>query len=163
MKYLFLAVSSFLAVVAQMIAGNNFILFNFLDPAIILIAYCAVYRSRVQALYVGSLIGLLLDATLGWPLGYNGFGRTLAALVIGQSWKRFNTSEQPMVRFLILFVASCASSASMYALMQVMERTTSRIFPGSALLQALITATVGFAFFAVMEGYKRAQANKAQM
>ncbi len=69
MKYFFLAVTSFLAIVAQMIAGNNFILFNFLDLSLLLIAYWATYRSRTQALFVGSLTGLLMDAVYGWPLG----------------------------------------------------------------------------------------------
>ena len=160
MKYLFLAVSSFLAIVAQMIAGNNFFLFNFLDLALLVVAYWAVYRSRVQALFVGSLIGLLLDATLGWPLGYNGLGRTLAAFIIGQSWKRFNTGEQPLMRFFILFAASCVSSASMFILFWIMQRATNRIFFGSAILQALITAAVGFVFFAVLENYKRTQTHK---
>ena len=46
MKYLFLALSSFLAIVAQMIVGNNFFLFNFLDLSLILVSYWAIYRSR---------------------------------------------------------------------------------------------------------------------
>jgi rod shape-determining protein MreD len=161
MKYLFLTMSSFLAIAAQMIAGDNFFLFNFLDLALIVVAYWAAYRSRVQALFVGAIIGLLLDAAFGWPLGYNGFGRTLAAFVIGQSWKHFNTSEQPVVRFLILFAASCASSMSMFGLFWIMQRSANHIFPVSAVLQAVITAAVGFVFFALLESYKRAQAQKA--
>src|SRR5262245_18058966 len=98
MKYLFLAVSSMLAIVAQMIAGNNFLLFNFLDISLILIGYWAIYRSRMQALFVGSLTGLLLDAALGWPLGFNGFGKTLAAFAIGAAAKRFNL-EGGVARF----------------------------------------------------------------
>jgi len=76
MKYLLLALFSFLAVIAQMIAGNGFFLFNFLDLSLILVAFWAVYRNRTQALFVGSIAGLLQDAVLGWPLGYNGFGRS---------------------------------------------------------------------------------------
>ena len=101
MKYLFLAISSFLAIVAQMIAGNNFFLFNFLDLSLILIAYWAVYRSRVQALFVGSLSGLMLDAVMGLPLGFNGFGKTLAACLIGQVAKRINV-EAAWIRFLLI-------------------------------------------------------------
>jgi len=115
MKYLFLALSSFLAIVAQMIAGNNFFIFNFLDLSLMLVAYWAIYRSRTQALFVGSLTGLLLDAAMGWPLGYNGFGRTLAAFIIGQCWKRLNTREY-WVKFTIIAVSSVASSISMLAL-----------------------------------------------
>ena len=96
MKYLFLALSTMLAIVAQMIAGNNFLLFNFFDLSLVLIAYWALYRSRVQALFVGSLSGLLMDAALGWPLGYNGFGRTVAAFAIGAAARHFNLDGAPV-------------------------------------------------------------------
>jgi rod shape-determining protein MreD len=161
MKYLFLALSSFLAITAQMIAGNNFFIFNFLDLSLILVAYWAIYRSRTQALFVGSLTGLLLDAAMGWPLGYNGFGRTLAAFIIGQSWKRLNTRES-WVQFAIIAVSSLASSVSMLILFWIMQRTTSRIFFGASLVQALVTAFITIVLFTVMESYKRNQANKAQ-
>jgi rod shape-determining protein MreD len=161
MKYVFLAVSSFLAIIAQMIAGNNFFLFNFLDLSLILVAYWAIYRSRVQALFVGSLAGLLLDAAMGWPLGYNGFGKTLAAVAIGQCWKRFNTAEQLWVRFTIIAASSCLNSLSMYILFWLMQRRASRIFLGASLLQAFITAAIGVVIFAALENYKRAQAHKA--
>ena len=160
MKYLFIALSSFLAIVAQMIAGENFFIFNFLDLSVILVAYWAIYRSRTQALFVGSLTGLLLDAAMGWPLGYNGFGRTLAAFVIGQSWKRFNTRES-WVQFTIIAVSSLISSISMFALFWVMQQTTSRIFLGASLIQAIVTAFVSIALFSVLEFYKQSQANKA--
>ncbi len=161
MKYLFLALSSFLAIIAQMIAGNNFFLFNFLDLSLLLVAYWAIYRSRTQALFVGSLTGLLLDAALGWPLGYNGFGKTLAAFVIGQCWKRFNTAEQPWVRFSIVAGSSCLSSLSMFILFWLLQRSASRIFLGASVLQAFITAAVGVVLFAVLESYKRIQTRKA--
>jgi rod shape-determining protein MreD len=161
MKYLFLGLSAFLAIIAQMIAGNNFFLFNFLDLALILVAYWAIYRSRMQAIFVGSLTGLLLDAAMGWPLGYNGFGKTLAAFAIGQCWKRFNTAEQLWVRFSIIAASSCLSSLSMFVLFWLMQRSASRIFLGASLLQAFITASVGVIIFAALENYKRTQTNKA--
>jgi rod shape-determining protein MreD len=161
MKYLFLALSSFLAIVAQMIAGHNFFLFNFLDLSLILIAYWAVYRSRMQALFVGSLTGLLLDAAMGWPLGYNGFGRTLAAFLIGQCWKRFNTAEQPWVRLSIIAASSCTSSLSVFVLFWLMQRTASRIFLGASVLQAFITAAIAVIIFAVLDSYRRTQIHKA--
>jgi rod shape-determining protein MreD len=160
MKYLFLALSSFLAIVAQMIAGDNFFLFNFLDLSLILVAYWAIYRSRTQALFVGSLTGLLLDAAMGWPFGYNGFGRTLAAFIIGQSWKRFNTRES-WVQFTIIAVSSLTSSMSIMALSWIMQRTTSNIFLGASLVQALVTAFITIGFFTVLGTYKQNQANKA--
>ncbi len=161
MKYLFLALSAFFAIIAQMIAGNNFFLFNFVDLSLILVAYWAIYRSRMQALFVGSLAGLLLDAAMGLPLGYNGFGKTLAAFTIGQCWKRFNTAEQLWVRFSIIAASSCLSSLSMFILFWLMQRSSSRIFLGASALQAFITAAVAVLIFAGMENYKRTQIKKA--
>jgi rod shape-determining protein MreD len=160
MKYLFLAISSFLAIIAQMIAGSNFFLFNFLDLSLILIAYWAVYRSRIQALFVGSITGLLLDAVLGWPLGYNGFGKTLAAFVIGLVARRFNISEVWM-RFALIVSASCLSSLSIYVLFGLMQRSYSNIFLGASLMQALITGAAGTILFAALDSYISAQAHKA--
>ncbi len=161
MKYLFLALSSFLAIIAQMIAGKNFLIFNFLDLSLILVAYWAVHRSRTQALFVGSLTGLMLDAAMGLPLGYNGFGKTLAAFIIGHCWKRFNTRES-WVQFAIIAVSSLASSVSMLSLFWIMERTTGRIFLGASIVQAIVTAFITIVLFTVMEAYNHNQANKAR-
>jgi rod shape-determining protein MreD len=160
MKYLFLAVLSFLAIVTQMISGKNFFLFSYLDLSIILVSYWAIYRSRMQALFVGSFAGLLLDAAMVWPLGYNGFGKTLAAFVIGLSWKKFNTAEQAWVRFTIIAASSFLNSLSIYGLFWLMERSASKIFLGASLLQALITAFVAVILFAVLDTQKRIQTHK---
>jgi len=160
MKYLFLAISSFLAIVAQTIAGSNFFLFNFLDLSLILIAYWATYRNRTQALFVGSITGVLLDAVLGWPLGYNGFGKTLAAFVIGQASRRINTGE-PWIRFVLVASSSFISSLSIFLLFWLMQRKSSGIFLGASLMQALVTAGVGVLLFAVVDTYAQAQARKA--
>jgi len=159
MKYLFLAVSSILAIVAQMVAGSNFFLFNFLDFPMILIAYWALYRSRNQALFVGSLSGVLLDAVVGWPLGFNGFGKTLAAYVVGQTAKHLNV-EEGWMRFVLLAVSSCVSSLSVYILFALLQRGTSPVFLGASLAQALITALVGVLVFSAYDSYEHAHSGK---
>ncbi len=160
MKYLFLAISSVLTIAAQLVAGSNFFLFNFLDFSLILIAYWAIYRNRAQALFVGSLTGVLLDAVIGWPLGYNGFGKTLAAYVIGQAAKHFNV-EEGWIRFALLAVSSCASSLSMFVLFALLQHGASPVFLGASLAQALITALAGVLVFAVHDSYQHAHSGKA--
>jgi len=160
MKYLFLALSSFLAIVAQMIAGDIFFIFKFFDLSLVLVAYWVVHRSRTQALFVGALTGLLMDAAMGWPLGYNGFGTTLAAFIIGQAWQRFN-SREPWVQFTIIAISSLASSTSIFALSWIMQRVSTHIFLGVSLIQALVTAFITIILLAVLGTYKQNQANKA--
>jgi len=160
MKYIFLAISSMLAIVAQMIAGNSFFLFNFLDIPLILITYWALYRSRVQALFVGSLAGILLDAVLGWPLGFNGFGKTLAAFLIGQTAKHFNV-EEGWMRFTLLAGASFVSSLSVFLLFLLLGRRVSPVFLEASLAQAVITALVGVLVLAARDSYQQAHTGKA--
>jgi len=159
MKYLFLATSSFLAIVAQMIAGRNFFLFNFLDFSLLLIAYWALYRNRNQALFVGSLTGILLDATLGWPLGYNGFGRTLAAFVICAAARRINI-DGGGVRFVLLGVASLLSSASIFVLFALLQRSSNVLFLEASFMQAIVTAAVGTVAMSMLDSYQRTHTNK---
>ena len=160
MKYLFLATSAMLAIIAQMIAGNSFFLFDFLDIPLILIGYWALYRNRVQALFVGSLTGILLDAVLGWPLGFNGFGKTLAAFVIGQTSKHFNI-EEGWMRFTLLAGASFVSSLSVFLLLLLAERSASPVFLEASLAQAVITALAGVLVFAAHDSYQQAHTGKA--
>jgi len=160
MKYIFLAASSFLAILAQMVAGHNFFLFNFLDLSLVLIAYWAMYRSRMQALFVGSLTGILLDAVLGWPLGYNGFGKTLAAFTIGQVAKKFNV-EEAWIRFALIAASSCISSLRIYLLFYLLQRSSSNLYLGGSLVQAVVTGGVGTLVFAALDSYNQAHARKA--
>ena len=159
MKYLFLVAFTFLAVVAQMIVGNTFFLFNFLDLSLILVAFWAVYRSRTQALFVGSMAGLLQDAVLGWPLGYNGFGKTLAAFVIGQAAKRFNV-EGAWLRFALMLAASLVNALSIFLLFLLLQRSVNVMFLGASLMQSIITGAAGTLAFAGFDSYNRAHANK---
>jgi rod shape-determining protein MreD len=154
MKYLFLAASSFLAITAQVIVGNHFFLFSFVDLSLILITYWAFYRSRTQALFIGAMTGILQDAILGWPLGYNGFGKTLAAFVIVEVGRRFDV-EAAWIRFVLMATSSCLSSLSMLILFLLLQRSSSNIFLGASLLQALITAGVGVLLFAALDTYNR--------
>lgn len=159
MKYLFFAITSLVSIIAQMIAGKSFFLFDFLDFPLILIAYWALYRSRVQALFVGSITGLLMDAALGWPLGYNGFGKTLAAYLIAAADRRFNL-EGVGIRSALIATASTTSSLSIFALFAVLQRAASENFLAASLMQGVITGIASSLVFSVVDAYQRARANK---
>jgi rod shape-determining protein MreD len=160
MKYLFLALSSFLAIIAQMVGGNNFFLFDFLDLSLILIAYWALYRSRMQALFLASISGILLDAVLGLPLGFNGFGKTCAAFVIGQVSRRFNLSGI-WLRFALIVSASFLNSLCLYFLFGILQRSLNSVFLGASFIQALVTGAVGVGVFAALDSYSATQARRA--
>jgi rod shape-determining protein MreD len=104
-------------------------------------------------LFVGSITGILQDAVLNWPLGYNGFGKTLAACIIAETTRRF-ALEGVWIRFVLIAASSCLSSLSMFILFRLLQRSSSSIFLGASLMQALITAAVGALLFAALDTYK---------
>ena len=160
MKYLSLALASFMVIVAQMIVGNSFFLFDFLDLSTILVMYWALYRSRMQALFVGSVAGLFLDAAMGWPLGYHGFGKTVGAFVIGAAAKRFNIDGTP-VRFALIAISSLSSSFCVFVLLQLLQRAANSTFLTQSLTQAVITAAVGVLCLSLLDALERARVNRA--
>lgn len=149
-----------MVVIAQMIAGNNFFIFDFLDLSTILVMYWVLYRSRIQALFVGSVAGLFLDAAMGWPLGYNGFGKTVGAFVIGAAAKRLNIDGLP-VRFVLIAISSLSSSLCVFVLLQILQRAANSAFLSRSLTQALITAAVGVLFLSLLDALERARVNRA--
>ena len=159
MKYIILAGFSFLAVVAQMIAGHSFFLFNFMDLSLIIVAYWALYRNRTQAMFVGSMAGLLQDAVLGWPLGFNGFGKTLAAFLAGQAAKHFNV-EGAWLRFALIMAVSFINTLSIFLLFLLLQRTVNVVFLEASLMQSIITGAAGTLAFAALDSYNRTHANR---
>ncbi|MBM3790441.1 MAG: rod shape-determining protein MreD [Acidobacteria bacterium] len=141
-------------------AGNSLFLFNFLDFALILVAFWAVYRHRVQALFVGSLAGLMQDAVLGWPLGFNGFGKTVAAFLMGQAAKRFNV-EGHWIRFALITTGAFANTLCIFVLFLLLQRSVNVLFIGAALMQSIITGAAGTLVFSLIDSYQSAQAGKA--
>ena len=82
------------------------------------------------------------------------------AFIIGQAWKRLNTTE-PWVQFTIIAVSSLANSLSIVALSWIMQRNSNGIIFGAALIQSLVTAFITIVFFTVLEIYKHNRTNKA--
>jgi rod shape-determining protein MreD len=130
------------------------------DLSLVLVAYWILYRSRTQALFVGSLTGILQDAILDWPLGFNGFGKTLAAYAFAEATRRFNI-EGIWTRFVFLAASSCLSSFSMFILFLLLQRSSSRVFLGASIIQALITAGVGSLLFAALDNHNRISTRRA--
>ncbi len=159
MKYAFLAVSAFIAILTQTVAGNSYFIFSYLDLSLVLVAFWAVYRNRTQALFVGSIIGILQDAMLGWPLGYNGFGKTLAAFMVGQAAKHFNI-EGAWIRFLLIASAGFISALSVFGLFLLMQRNVDILFLGGSLMQAVITGAAGTLVFSLVDNYQATHARK---
>jgi rod shape-determining protein MreD len=85
---------------------------SYVDFPLVVVVYIALQRDAWQALLVGTMAGLIVDATSGGLIGAGGFSKTLTAYVIYFAATRVNL-ENPLVRIPVLAAAS-VMDASIY-------------------------------------------------
>ncbi|HXC71003.1 MAG TPA: rod shape-determining protein MreD [Pyrinomonadaceae bacterium] len=83
---------------------------SFIDFPLVVVVYIALQRDAWQALLVGTVAGLVVDAASGGLIGAGGFSKTLTAYVIYFAATRINL-ENPLLRIPVLAAATVLDSA----------------------------------------------------
>ena len=81
----------------------------YLDFPLVVVVYIALQREAWQALVVGSLAGLIVDAQSGGLIGAGGFSKTLTAYIIYFAATKVNL-ENPLLRIPVLAAATVLDS-----------------------------------------------------
>ena len=82
----------------------------YIDFPLIVVVYIALQREAWQALVVGTLAGLIVDARSGGLIGAGGFSKTLTAYIIFFDATKVNL-ENPLLRIPVLAAATVLDSA----------------------------------------------------
>lgn len=82
----------------------------YIDFPLIVIVYIALQREAWQALFIGTVAGLAVDATSGGLLGASGFSKTLTAYIVYFAATRINL-ENPLLRIPVLAAATVVDNA----------------------------------------------------
>ncbi len=83
---------------------------SYIDFPLVGVVYIALQRDAWQALLVGTLAGLIVDAAGGGLVGAGGFSKTLTAYVLYFAATRVNL-ENPLLRIPVLAAGSVFDSA----------------------------------------------------
>lgn len=83
---------------------------SYIDFPLIVVVYIALQRDAWQALIVGTLAGIIVDAGSGGLIGAGGFSKTFTAYVIYFAATRINL-ENPLLRIPVLAAASVLDTA----------------------------------------------------
>jgi rod shape-determining protein MreD len=83
---------------------------SYIDFPLIVVVYIALQRDAWRALLVGTLAGIIVDASSGGLIGAGGFSKTLTAYVIYFAATRVNL-ENPLLRIPVLAAATVLDSA----------------------------------------------------
>lgn len=82
---------------------------SYIDFPLVVVVYIALQRDAWQALLVGTLAGIIVDAASGGLTGAGGFSKTLTAYVIYFAATKVNL-ENPLLRIPVLAAASLFDS-----------------------------------------------------
>ena len=83
--------------------------FSYIDFPLVVVVYIALQREAWQALLVGTIAGLFVDAASGGLIGAGGFSKTLTAFIIYFAATRVNL-ENPLLRIPVLAAATVLES-----------------------------------------------------
>ena len=83
---------------------------SYIDFPLVVVVYIALQRDAWQALLVGTLAGVIIDASSGGLVGAGGFSKTLTAYIIYFAATRVNL-ENPLLRIPVLAAGSLLDSA----------------------------------------------------
>jgi rod shape-determining protein MreD len=81
----------------------------YIDFPLVVVVYIALQRDAWQALVVGTLAGLIVDAQSGGLIGAGGFSKTLTAYIIFFAATKVNL-ENPLLRIPVLAAATVLDS-----------------------------------------------------
>src|SRR5262250_2368804 len=83
---------------------------RYIDFPLIVVVYIALQRDAWQALLVGTLAGIIVDAASGGLIGAGGFSKTLTAYIIYFAATKVNL-ENPLLRIPVVAAATVVDSA----------------------------------------------------
>ena len=110
MSKLKIAVVLSVSILLQLLLREVWGKLSYIDFPLVVVVYIALQRDAWQALVVGTLAGLIVDAASGGLIGAGGFSKTLTAYIIYFAATRVNL-ENPLLRIPVLAAASLLDSA----------------------------------------------------
>jgi rod shape-determining protein MreD len=94
-----------IAIILQLSLREVWYPLSYIDFPLVVVVYIALQRDAWRALIVGTIAGLVIDASSGGLLGAGGFSKTLTAYLVYFAATRINL-ENALLRIPVLAVAS---------------------------------------------------------
>jgi rod shape-determining protein MreD len=131
-----------IAIILQLSLREAWTPLSYIDFPLIVVVYIALQREAWQALIVGTIAGLAIDAPSGGLLGAGGFSKTLTAYLIYFAATRVNL-ENALLRIPVLAAATLIDGAIYYFWQRSLGNTPSAPFMQTISYTLIGTTTVG--------------------
>ncbi|HEX8143716.1 MAG TPA: rod shape-determining protein MreD [Pyrinomonadaceae bacterium] len=125
----------------------------YVDLPLIVVVYFALQRDPLQALVIGAVAGLAMDALGGGGLlGAGGFSKTLVAYLIAYLATRVML-DNPLVRIPVLAGAALLDSLVFVLLHRMLSQPTLKPFAETASFKLIATTVVGTLILYVLDTF----------
>ena len=159
MPQLKIAAALAIAIILQLSLREVWSPFAYIDFPLVVVVYIALQRHAWQALIVGTIAGLAIDAASGGLIGAGGFSKTLAAYLIYFAATRFNL-ENTLLRIPVLAAATSIDSAVYVFWVRSLGYTTSVPFMQTMSYRLIGTTIVGTLAFYLLDSLFSEQARQ---
>jgi rod shape-determining protein MreD len=150
MSKLKIAVVLSVSILLQLLLREVWGKLSYIDFPLVVVVYIALQRDAWQALVVGTLAGLIIDAASGGLIGAGGFSKTLTAYVIYFAATRVNL-ENPLLRIPVLAAGSLLDSAIYVFWHRVMGYPPVAPFVQTMSYRLIATTVVGTLFLFILD------------
>jgi len=150
MSKLKIAVVLSVSILLQLLLREVWGKLSYIDFPLVVVVYIALQRDAWQALVVGTLAGLIVDAASGGLIGAGGFSKTLTAYVIYFAATRVNL-ENPLLRIPVLAAGSLLDSAIYVFWHRVMGYPPVAPFVQTMSYRLIATTVVGTVFLFILD------------
>ena len=131
-----------IAIILQLSLREAWPPLSYIDFPLIVVVYIALQREAWQALIVGTIAGLAIDAPSGGLLGAGGFSKTLTAYLIYFAATRINL-ENALLRIPVLATATLIDGAIYFFWQRSLGSPPSAPFMQTLSYTLIATTTVG--------------------
>ncbi|MGI8898066.1 MAG: rod shape-determining protein MreD [Pyrinomonadaceae bacterium] len=131
-----------IAIILQLSLREAWPPLSYIDFPLIVVVYIALQREAWQALIVGTIAGLAIDAPSGGLLGAGGFSKTLTAYLIYFAATRINL-ENALLRIPVLAAATLIDGAIYFFWQRSLGNPPSAPFVQTISYSLIGTTTVG--------------------
>jgi rod shape-determining protein MreD len=132
---------------------------SYIDLPLIVVVYIALQREAWQALVVGTIAGISIDATSGGLLGAGGFSKTLTAYVIYYAATRVNL-ENALLRIPVLAAATALDSAIYVFWHRSLGYAPQVAFVQTTSYRLIATTVIGTLAFYLLDSYLTQQGSQ---
>jgi len=150
MSKLKIAVVLSVSILLQLLLREVWGKLSYIDFPLVVVVYIALQRDAWQALVVGTLAGLIIDAASGGLIGAGGFSKTLTAYIIYFAATRVNL-ENPLLRIPVLAAGSLLDSAIYVFWQRVMGYPPNAPFVQTMSYRLIATTVVGTLFLFILD------------